>query len=75
MGLNPGETKSVEFELDTRNFGYLNENDGFVIENHPQEVYVFTDSITIVHKSSIEFTGVTKEILHDRVFNFRMNVS
>ena len=43
MGLNPGETKSVEFELDTRNFGYLNENDEFVIENHPQEVYVCTD--------------------------------
>ena len=75
MGLNPGETKSVEFELDTRNFGYLNENDEFVIENHPQEVYVFTDSITIVHKSRIEFAGITKEILHDRVFNFRVNVS
>ena len=75
MGLNPGETKSVEFELDTRNFGYLNENDGFVIENHPQEVYVCTDSVTIVHKLRIEFTGETKEILHDRVFNFRLNVS
>ena len=65
----------MEFELDTRNFGYLNENDGFVIENHPQEVYVCTDSFAIVHKSRIEFTGVTKEILHDRVFNFRVNVS
>ena len=65
----------MEFELDTRNFGYLNENDGFVIENHPQEVYVWTDSVTIVHKSSIEFTGETKEILRDRVFNFRVNVS
>ena len=75
MGLNPGETKSVEFELDTRNFGYLNENDEFVIENHPQEVYVCTDSVTIVHKLRIEFTGETKEILHDRVFNFRVNVS
>ena len=75
MGLNPGETKSVEFELDTRNFGYLNENDEFVIENHPQEVYVCTDSVTIVHKLRIEFTGETKEILHDRVSNFRVNVS
>ena len=28
-----------------------------------------------MHKSRIEFTGETKEILHDRVFNFRVNVS
>ncbi|MGN1405376.1 MAG: glycoside hydrolase family 3 N-terminal domain-containing protein, partial [Erysipelotrichaceae bacterium] len=75
VDLNPGETKTLEFELDTRNFGYLNADNEFVIENRAQEVFVCTDSSTIVHKSRIEFTGKTKEILHDRVFNFRVKVS
>lgn len=73
--LNPNETKSIEFELDTRNFGYLNEDNEFVIENRPQEVFVCTDSSTIVHKSRIEFIGETKEILHDQVFNLKVKVS
>lgn len=72
--LNPHEKKTVEFTFDTRNFGYYNADNEFVIEPRPQEIYACYDSSTIACKSKIDFTGDVKEILHDRVFNFEVNV-
>lgn len=70
--LEPQETKVVEFTLDTRQFGYLNVKNEFVIENRPQMIYVGAHSSDIQCQSMIEFTGDTKEILHDRVYDFEV---
>lgn len=70
LTLQPHEKKTVEFTLDTRNFGYYNHKDEFVIEARPQQIFLCADSSTILDKTEIEFTGEDKEILHDRVFNF-----
>lgn len=74
VSLKPQETKTVEFTFDTRAFGYFNKNDEFVIEPRPQAIYACYDSSTIAMESKIDFTGEVKEILHDRVFNFEVNV-
>lgn len=68
--LQPNETKTLEFTFDTRQFGYYNAQDEFVIENRPQEIYVGDESTEIACRGEIEFTGDVKEILHDRVFDF-----
>ena len=72
--LQPGERREVEFTLDTRNFGYYNFRDEYVIEARPQEIFLCENSSTIVEKAEIEFTGKDKEILHDRVFDFKVEV-
>ena len=64
--------KNVYYSKET---GYLNEDNEFVIENRSQEVFVCKDSSTIANKSKIEFSDETKEMLHDRVFNFKVKVS
>ena len=68
--LEPGEAKTLEFTLDTRQFGYYNAKNEFVIEARPQEVFACYDSSTIAAQARIEFVGQDKEILHDRVFDF-----
>ncbi len=70
--LEPGETKHLEFTFDTRQFGYYNANDEFVIEPRPQAIYVGDNSSVIQCQGEIAFTGEVKEILHDRVFNFEV---
>lgn len=70
--LEPRETKTLEFTFDTRQFGYYNVNDEFVIENRPQEIFVGDSSSVIVDRGEIAFTGDVKEILHDRVFDFEV---
>ena len=72
--LEPGEKKTIEFTLDTRNFGYYNFKNEFVIEARPQEIFLCSDSSTILEKAEIEFTGEDKEILHDRVFSFKTEI-
>lgn len=72
--LEPDETKHVEFTFDTRQFGYFNAKDEFVIEPRPQAVYVGHNSSDIALQSKIEFTGEVQEILHDRVFDFKVEV-
>lgn len=74
LTLEPGEKKTVEFTLDTRNFGYYNFDDEFVLEARPQEIFLCSDSSTIIERKDIEFIGQDKEILHDRVFNFKAEV-
>ncbi len=70
--LEPGETKHLEFTFDTRQFGYFNTKDEFVIEPRPQAIYVGDNSSVISAEGKIDFTGDVKEILHDRVFNFEV---
>ena len=70
LTLQPGEKKTIEFTLDTRNFGYYNWHNEFVIEARPQDIFLCSDSSTILERAEIQFTGEDKEILHDRVFNF-----
>lgn len=70
--LQPNETKTLEFTFDTRQFGYYNAQNEFVIENRPQEIFACDHSSFIQAKGEIQFTGKTKEILHDRVFNFEV---
>ena len=72
--LEANEKRVVEFTLDTRNFGYFNWKNEFVIEARPQEIFLCSDSSTILEKAEIEFTGEDKEILHDRVFDFGCEV-
>lgn len=72
--LMPHETKTLEFEFDTHQFGYFNAKNEFVIEPRPQEIFVGDQSSVIQAKGEINFTGEVKEILHDRVFNFQVNV-
>ena len=72
--LEPGEKKTIEFTLDTRNFGYYNFRNEFVIEARPQDIFLCSDSSTILEKAEIEFTGEDKEILHDRVFGFKAEI-
>ena len=74
ISLEPGEKKTVEFTLDTRNFGYFNFRDEFVIEARPQEIYLCSDSSTILETREIQFTGEDRQILHDRVFSFEAEV-
>ncbi len=70
VALEPGETKTLSFTLDTRQFGYFNAQNAFVIEGRPQDVFACYDSSTIAERARIEFVGADKEILHDRVFDF-----
>lgn len=70
--LEPKETKTIEFTFDTRQFGYYNAKNEFVIENRPQEIFVGDQSTEIACKGEIQFTGDVKEILHDRVFDFKV---
>ena len=72
VDLQPNEKKTIEFELDTRAFGYFNFEDQFVIENRPQELFICDHSSNIVLRGEVQFVGKTKEILHDRVFNFKV---
>ena len=74
VSLKAGEKKKVTFTLDTRNFGYFNWKNEFVIEARPQEIFLCSDSSTIVEKAEINFTGKDKEILHDRVYDFGCEV-
>ncbi|MBR2685207.1 MAG: glycoside hydrolase family 3 C-terminal domain-containing protein [Erysipelotrichaceae bacterium] len=74
VSLKAGEKKTVTFTLDTRNFGYFNWKNEFVIEARPQEIFLCSDSSTIVEKTEISFTGKDKEILHDRVYDFGCEV-
>lgn len=48
--LNPKETKTIEFEFDTHQFGYYNALEQFVIENRPQEIFVGDNSSVIQEK-------------------------
>ncbi len=73
--LEPGETKTVEFTLDTRNFGYYNWKNEFVIEARPQDIFLCADSSTILEQAEISFTGEDKDITFDRVYNFGVKVS
>lgn len=70
VNLKPKETKTLTFTLDTRQFGYYNADNQFVIENRPQEIYVGDQSSEIQVRGEIQFIGDVKEILHDRVFHF-----
>lgn len=70
--LEPKQTKTIEFTLDTRQFGYYNAANQFVIENRPQEIFVGDNSTDIQVQGEIAFTGEVVEILHDRVFNFKV---
>lgn len=74
ISLQPHEKKTVEFTLDTRNFGYYNWKNEFVIEARPQEIFLCSDSSAILERTEINFTGEDKEILHDRVYNFGVKV-
>lgn len=51
VALEPGETKTVTFTLDTRQFGYMNAEDEFVVEARPQDVFACSDSSTIVERA------------------------
>ncbi len=73
--LEPGETKTVTFTLDTRQFGYLNAKDEFVVEARPQDVFACSDSSTIVERARIEFTGEDTNVQDDRVFDFGVTVA
>jgi beta-glucosidase len=72
VSLEPGEKKTLEFTFDTRQFGYFNSKNEFVIEPRPVEIFAGDDSSTIQARGEIAFTGEVKEILHDRVFNFEV---
>lgn len=74
LNLNPGEKKTLEFTFDTRQFGYYNAKNEFVIEPRPQSIFVGNSSSSIAEHSKIDFVGEEKEILHDRVFDFGVEV-
>lgn len=70
--LEPGQTKRLEFTLDTKMFGYFNANDEFVVEPRPQDVFACYDSSTIAEQARIAFTGEELEVMNDRVYNFKV---
>lgn len=72
VDLQPKETKTVTFTFDTHQFGYYNANNEFVIEARPQDIFVSDQSTEIALQSKITFTGKDLEILHNRVFNFKV---
>lgn len=72
VALEPGQKKTLEFTFDTRQFGYYNAHNEFVIEPRPQAILVGHNSSEISKHGKIEFTGEVKEILHDRVFDFKV---
>ncbi len=74
ISLDAHEKKHVTFTFDTKQFGYYNRENEFVIEPRPQAIYVSDQSSIIACRSEIAFTGEVKEILHDRVFDFEVTV-
>lgn len=72
VALEPGQKKTLEFTFDTHQFGYYNAHNEFVIEPRPQTILVGHNSSEISKHGRIEFTGEVKEILHDRVFDFKV---
>lgn len=75
VSLAPGETRRISFTLDTRQFGYLNARDEFVVEARPQEIFACYDSSTIAERARIEFTGADREVSSERVFDFEVEVA
>ncbi len=72
VSLKPKEKKTITFTFDTHQFGYLNAKNEFVIEARPQEIFAGDNSTEIQERGEINFIGETKEILHERVFQFEV---
>ena len=69
-----GERARVTFTLDTRQFGYCDAHDAFVVEPSPLDVMVGNSSSDIAQTAVVQLTGDVKDISKDRCFGFGVEV-
>lgn len=72
--LEPGETKEVEFLLETRLLGYYNEEMRFVVEPGELEIMVGTSSVDLPCKTSVKLTGKAVDVMGRRVYETKTAV-
>lgn len=68
--LQSGESKTIEFKLDTRQFGYFNKEDEFVVEPCEYDIMVGNSSSDIAQQALINLVGKTLDISADKRFGF-----
>lgn len=66
--LKPKETKTVRFELSTRQLGYYNENMEFVVEPGELVLMAGTSSEDLPLKTSVTLTGSSVNVMGRRVY-------
>lgn len=72
--LEPGETKQVEFSLETRLLGYYNEDMRFVVEPGELEIMVGTSSTDLPCKTSVKLTGEAVDVMGHRAYETKTAV-
>lgn len=72
--LEPGETKEVEFLLETRLLGYYNEEMRFVVEPGELEIMAGTSSVDLPCKTSVKLTGKAVDVMGRRVYETKTAV-
>lgn len=72
--LAPGESKSVEIELDMALLGYYNEEMKFVVEPGELEIMLGTSAHDLFFKDSVQLTGETVEVLGRRKYSSKVIV-
>ncbi len=65
--LECGECKEITFCISTKQLGFLNEANQYIVEPGSARIDIATSSADIYFSSTIIFTGSTQDILHDRV--------
>jgi beta-glucosidase len=73
--LEPGQTKTVTFELAVNQLGFYDEAQNFVVEPGPVEVMVGDSSQSIHCVGSFEIIGEKKDILSAKAFFSKADVS
>lgn len=66
--LEPGQTKTITFELSTNQFGFYNRDMGYVVEPGTLDIMVGTSSEDLPLNEQIEIAGETTEIGQDKTF-------
>jgi beta-glucosidase len=68
IGLAPGETRTVTFQLDVRQLGFYNQAMAYVVEPGTIEVMIGSSSQDIRARGTFAITRAITDISHDKVF-------
>lgn len=75
VNLQPGESKRVEFLLNTAQLGYYNEDMAFVVEPGPAELSVGTSSEKADFTAALTLTGKPVDVMGKRSYTCPVQVS
>jgi beta-glucosidase len=75
ISLEPGETRTVTFQLAVRQLGFFNLQMAYVVEPGAIEVFVGSSSQEIHERATFTISGATTDISDDKVFFSTTSVS